>query len=140
MWFCPPNIVPILQVEELRRDLRIKSQELEVKNAAANDKLKKMVKDQQEAEKKKVPTCFPGPGPTGRGSSPGWASEIDGLGQGAGGARTVVHDASASLPVGDEPGNPGAAAQAAGGHRRQTDERQRGSRQGGACCHRGSER
>ncbi|KAM9294157.1 cytoplasmic dynein 1 heavy chain 1 [Gastrophryne carolinensis] len=42
------------QVEELRRDLRIKSQELELKNAAANDKLKKMVKDQQEAEKKKV--------------------------------------------------------------------------------------
>ena len=42
------------KVEELRRDLRIKSQELEVKNAAANDKLKKMVKDQQEAEKKKV--------------------------------------------------------------------------------------
>lgn len=42
------------QVEELRRDLRIKSQELEVKNAAANDKLKKMVKDQQEAEKKRV--------------------------------------------------------------------------------------
>ncbi|OCT64951.1 cytoplasmic dynein 1 heavy chain 1 isoform X1 [Xenopus laevis] len=42
------------QVEELRRDLRIKSQELEVKNAAANDKLKKMVKGQQEAEKKKV--------------------------------------------------------------------------------------
>lgn len=34
--------------------MRIKSQELEVKNAAANDKLKKMVKDQQEAEKKKV--------------------------------------------------------------------------------------
>lgn len=44
----------MFQVEELRRDLRIKSQELEVKNAAANDKLKKMVKDQQEAEKKKV--------------------------------------------------------------------------------------
>lgn len=44
----------VLQVEELRRDLRIKSQELEVKNAAANDKLKKMVKDQQEAEKKKA--------------------------------------------------------------------------------------
>jgi len=42
------------QVEELRRDLRIKRQELELKNAAANDKLKKMVKDQQEAEKKKV--------------------------------------------------------------------------------------
>lgn len=46
------------QVEELRRDLRIKSQELEVKNAAANDKLKKMVKDQQEAEKKKVLLCL----------------------------------------------------------------------------------
>lgn len=45
---------PFSQVEELRRDLRIKSQELEVKNAAANDKLKKMVKDQQEAEKKKA--------------------------------------------------------------------------------------
>lgn len=44
----------LIQVEELRRDLRIKSQELEAKNAAANDKLKKMVKDQQEAEKKKV--------------------------------------------------------------------------------------
>lgn len=44
----------LFQVEELRRDLRIKSQELEVKNAAANDKLKKMVKDQQEAEKKKA--------------------------------------------------------------------------------------
>lgn len=44
------------KVEELRRDLRIKSQELEAKNAAANDKLKKMVKDQQEAEKKKVHT------------------------------------------------------------------------------------
>lgn len=43
-----------MKVEELRRDLRIKSQELEAKNAAANDKLKKMVKDQQEAEKKKV--------------------------------------------------------------------------------------
>lgn len=41
-------------MEELRRDLRIKSQELEAKNAAANDKLKKMMKDQQEAEKKKV--------------------------------------------------------------------------------------
>lgn len=48
----------VVQVEELRRDLRIKSQELEVKNAAANDKLKKMVKDQQEAEKKKVCLSF----------------------------------------------------------------------------------
>lgn len=46
-------------MEELRRDLRIKSQELEVKNAAANDKLKKMVKDQQEAEKKKVRPFLP---------------------------------------------------------------------------------
>lgn len=45
-------------MEELRRDLRIKSQELEAKNAAANDKLKKMVKDQQEAEKKKVWGCI----------------------------------------------------------------------------------
>lgn len=45
-------------MEELRRDLRIKSQELEAKNAAANDKLKKMVKDQQEAEKKKVHRNF----------------------------------------------------------------------------------
>lgn len=51
--FCLPSY-NLSQVEELRRDLRIKSQELEVKNAAANDKLKKMVKDQQEAEKKKV--------------------------------------------------------------------------------------
>ncbi|CAM9594499.1 unnamed protein product [Lampetra planeri] len=42
------------QVEELRKDLSIKSQELEAKNAAANDKLKKMVIGQQEAEKKKV--------------------------------------------------------------------------------------
>ena len=31
-----------------------------MKNAAANDKLKKMVKDQQEAEKKKVPLPVPG--------------------------------------------------------------------------------
>lgn len=56
-------------MEELRRDLRIKSQELEVKNAAANDKLKKMVKDQQEAEKKKVLlSCQePGPGRAGAG-------------------------------------------------------------------------
>ena len=53
-------MVFVPQVEELRRDLRIKSQELEVKNAAANDKLKKMVKDQQEAEKKKVLLCVLG--------------------------------------------------------------------------------
>ncbi|KAG7269475.1 LOW QUALITY PROTEIN: hypothetical protein CRUP_009988 [Coryphaenoides rupestris] len=50
----PPTARPSsTAVEELRRDLRIKSQELEVKNAAANDKLKKMVKDQQEAEKRR---------------------------------------------------------------------------------------
>lgn len=54
-------MVSVPQVEELRRDLRIKSQELEVKNAAANDKLKKMVKDQQEAEKKKVSVCLRSP-------------------------------------------------------------------------------
>lgn len=57
------------QVEELRRDLRIKSQELEVKNAAANDKLKKMVKDQQEAEKKKVRLPLPALWPTWAGLS-----------------------------------------------------------------------
>lgn len=54
LWILSPILTIVSQVEELRRDLRIKSQELEVKNAAANDKLKKMVKDQQEAEKKKV--------------------------------------------------------------------------------------
>ena len=48
------HIVVFRQVEELRRDLRVKSLELEAKNSAANDKLKKMVKDQQEAEKKKA--------------------------------------------------------------------------------------
>lgn len=54
-WDGPANPTVLFgQVEELRRDLRIKSQELEAKNAAANDKLKKMVKDQQEAEKKKA--------------------------------------------------------------------------------------
>ncbi|XP_022096690.1 cytoplasmic dynein 1 heavy chain 1-like isoform X2 [Acanthaster planci] len=42
------------QVEELQKSLARKSQELEAKNAAANAKLKQMVKDQQEAEKKKV--------------------------------------------------------------------------------------
>lgn len=56
IWILPSY--NLFQVEELRRDLRIKSQELEVKNAAANDKLKKMVKDQQEAEKKKVKIFF----------------------------------------------------------------------------------
>ncbi|XP_030854690.1 cytoplasmic dynein 1 heavy chain 1 [Strongylocentrotus purpuratus] len=42
------------QVEELQKSLALKSQELVAKNAAANSKLKQMVKDQQEAEQKKV--------------------------------------------------------------------------------------
>lgn len=42
------------QVEELQKSLALKSQELHAKNEAANAKLKQMVKDQQEAEKKKV--------------------------------------------------------------------------------------
>ncbi|XP_022254853.1 dynein heavy chain, cytoplasmic-like [Limulus polyphemus] len=42
------------QVEELQKSLALKSQELEAKNQAANAKLKEMLKDQQEAEKKKM--------------------------------------------------------------------------------------
>lgn len=42
------------QVEELQKSLALKSNELEQKNQAANAKLKEMLKDQQEAEKKKV--------------------------------------------------------------------------------------
>ena len=42
------------QVEELQASLSIKKNELEQKNALANQKLKEMVKDQQEAEKRKV--------------------------------------------------------------------------------------
>ncbi|XP_071963522.1 cytoplasmic dynein 1 heavy chain 1-like [Antedon mediterranea] len=42
------------QVEEMRKSLAQKRNELEAKNSAANAKLKQMVKDQQEAEKKKV--------------------------------------------------------------------------------------
>ena len=42
------------QVEELQASLSIKKNELEEKNTLANQKLKQMVKDQQEAEKKKV--------------------------------------------------------------------------------------
>ncbi|XP_050667850.1 dynein heavy chain, cytoplasmic isoform X2 [Leptidea sinapis] len=42
------------QVEEMQKSLAVKSQELRAKNEAANAKLKQMVKDQQEAEKKKV--------------------------------------------------------------------------------------
>lgn len=42
------------QVEEMQKSLAVKSQELQLKNEAANSKLKQMFKDQQEAEKKKV--------------------------------------------------------------------------------------
>ncbi|XP_044746185.1 dynein heavy chain, cytoplasmic isoform X2 [Coccinella septempunctata] len=42
------------QVEEMQKSLAVKKQELQAKNDAANAKLKQMVKDQQEAEKKKV--------------------------------------------------------------------------------------
>lgn len=42
------------QVEEMQKSLAVKSQELHAKNEAANAKLRQMVKDQQEAEKKKV--------------------------------------------------------------------------------------
>lgn len=38
----------------MQKSLAVKSQELHAKNEAANAKLKQMVKDQQEAEKKKV--------------------------------------------------------------------------------------
>lgn len=38
----------------MQKSLAVKSQELQAKNEAANAKLKQMVKDQQEAEKKKV--------------------------------------------------------------------------------------
>jgi len=42
------------QVEDLQKSLSLKSQELEAKNALANQKLKQMLTDQQEAEKKRV--------------------------------------------------------------------------------------
>ena len=42
------------QVEELQASLSIKKNELEQKNTLANQKLKQMVHDQQEAEKKKI--------------------------------------------------------------------------------------
>lgn len=42
------------QVEELRKSLAIKRTQLEAKNAEANEKLKRMVADQQEAEQKKA--------------------------------------------------------------------------------------
>lgn len=44
----------VVKVEELRKSLAIKKNELETKNAEANEKLKKMVADQQEAEQKKT--------------------------------------------------------------------------------------
>ncbi|GAA5943977.1 hypothetical protein JCM3775_004729 [Rhodotorula graminis] len=44
----------VVQVEELRKSLAVKRTQLELKNGEANDKLKRMVADQQDAEQKKV--------------------------------------------------------------------------------------
>ncbi|GAA6059654.1 hypothetical protein JCM10212_004157 [Sporobolomyces blumeae] len=44
----------VVQVEELRKSLAVKRNQLEAKNAEANEKLKRMVADQQDAEQKKV--------------------------------------------------------------------------------------
>lgn len=44
----------VTQVEELRKSLAIKRTQLEAKDAQANEKLKRMVADQQEAEQKKA--------------------------------------------------------------------------------------
>jgi dynein heavy chain 1, cytosolic len=44
----------VTQVEDLRKSLAIKRTQLEAKNAEANEKLQRMVKDQQEAEQKKT--------------------------------------------------------------------------------------
>ncbi|KAL5535276.1 DYN1_2 [Sanghuangporus sanghuang] len=44
----------VTQVEELRKSLAIKRRQLEAKNAQANEKLQRMVSDQQEAEQKKA--------------------------------------------------------------------------------------
>ncbi|KAK7029674.1 dynein heavy chain [Paramarasmius palmivorus] len=44
----------VTQVEELRKSLAIKRTQLEAKNTEANEKLKRMVADQQEAEQKKA--------------------------------------------------------------------------------------
>jgi dynein heavy chain 1 len=44
----------VTQVEELRASLAIKRQQLQAKDAEANEKLKRMVADQQEAEQKKT--------------------------------------------------------------------------------------
>merc|ERR1719495_1636379 len=43
----------VAQVEEMQKSLAVKSSELQAKNEEANEKLKQMVKDQQEAEKQK---------------------------------------------------------------------------------------
>ncbi|PFH54718.1 hypothetical protein AMATHDRAFT_72478 [Amanita thiersii Skay4041] len=44
----------VTQVEDLRKSLATKRSQLEIKNAEANEKLKRMVADQQEAEQKKA--------------------------------------------------------------------------------------
>ena len=44
----------VIQVEELRKSLAIKRSQLEAKDQEANEKLKRMVADQQEAEQKKA--------------------------------------------------------------------------------------
>jgi dynein heavy chain 1 len=44
----------VIQVEELRKSLAIKRTQLEAKNAEANEKLQRMVSDQQEAEQQKA--------------------------------------------------------------------------------------
>ena len=44
----------VIQVEDLRKSLAVKDSQLRAKNIEANDKLKRMVTDQQEAEQKKA--------------------------------------------------------------------------------------
>lgn len=44
----------VIQVEDLRKSLAVKRTQLEAKNAEANEKLQRMVADQQEAESKKA--------------------------------------------------------------------------------------
>ena len=43
----------VAQVEDMQKSLAVKSAELESKKSEANEKLKQMIKDQQEAEKQK---------------------------------------------------------------------------------------
>ena len=43
----------VAQVEDRQKSLAVKSAELESKKSEANEKLKQMIKDQQEAEKQK---------------------------------------------------------------------------------------